>query len=268
MCARIKTYSSENRRQGVDAINVQQKADSFARGMKSSFVFSNIWTWVNEPYKNTNGIDPLQGFKSICSVTYLTANHDLGFAKGLDNEEGEPAFQGDQKISVKEKEMKGVKGNKLINAIAVIIMLSASYGQALPKLEIVVEDQKVNLSAVEKKDASQIVVIPGDTIRYTITATNTGQGAMQDPEIVDPIPAGVTYIPNSASGPDGDISFSLNQGGSYMPWPPFYTVRNSKGILVKREATPDMLTHIKWNIRNNLEPGESSVMEFLVEVNR
>lgn len=268
MCARIKTYRTKNPRQGVDAINAQQKTDSFSRGMMPWFVVSSLWTWVSLLYKTSIELDPLQGFQSVCSVTNLTANLDQASAKGLGNEEGISAFLSDQNISAKEKDMKDVKGNRIISAIAAIVLVSTSFGQALPKLEIQIEDQKVNLTAIEKKDASQIVVIPGDTIRYVITATNTGQGAMQEPEIVDPIPAGVTYIPNTASGLDSEISFSLNQGSTYMPWPPYYTVRNSKGILVKREATPEMLTHIKWNISKNLEPGESSVMEFLVEVDR
>jgi hypothetical protein len=45
-------------------------------------------------------------------------------------------------------------------------------------------------------------------------------------------------------------------------------VRNSRGILVKKEATPDMVTHIKWNIQKNLDPGEAMTLDFLVVVNK
>ena len=153
-------------------------------------------------------------------------------------------------------------------AIYATITLSVVMGQGTPKLDIKIENQKVNLSETEKKDASLISYTPGDTIRYVITASNIGDGLMTNPEIVDPVPAGVTYVAESASGADTKISFSLNRGSTYMAWPPYYTVRNSKGILVKREATPDMITHVKWHVSKDLKPGDATSMEFLVVVNK
>jgi len=172
------------------------------------------------------------------------------------------------KSELKERKMKNVFSNSLKSAIAVIILLTVALGQGTPKLDISIEDQKMNLTETEKKDQSKIIYIPGDTLRYVITASNIGDGLMKDPEIIDPIPAGVTYVAESAKGIDADITFSMNQGSTYMPWPLFYTVRNSKGILVKREATPEMITHIKWNISKNMNPGEASTMEFLVVVSK
>lgn len=164
--------------------------------------------------------------------------------------------------------MKDVLGNITKYAICAIVCLSVVMGQGTPKLDIHIDDQKVNLTAAEKKDASLLSYVPGDTLRYVLTASNVGDGQMHNPEIIDPIPAGVTYVPNSAQGENTEITFSMNQGNTYMAWPPHYTVRNSKGILVKREATPDMISHIKWNISKNLAPGEIATMEFLVEVNK
>jgi len=176
--------------------------------------------------------------------------------------------QSGRQTELKERKMKDVLGNISKYAIYAIMSLSVVMGQGTPKLDIRIEDQKVNLSEAEKKDASRIVYIPGDTLRYVITASNIGTGLMKAPEIVDPVPAGVTYVAKSASGVETDITFSMNQGNSYMAWPPYYTVRNSKGILVKREATPEMISHIKWNISKNLNPGDSTIMEFLVVVNK
>ncbi|MCF7825458.1 MAG: hypothetical protein K9M55_00700 [Candidatus Marinimicrobia bacterium] len=172
------------------------------------------------------------------------------------------------KIELKESKMKNVFSNSMKSTIAAIMLLSLALGQGTPKLDIRIEDQKLNMTEAEKKDASVITYIPGDTLRYVITASNIGDGLMKDPEIIDPIPAGVTYVAESAKGIDADITFSMNQGSTYMPWPLYYTVRNSKGILVKREATPEMITHIKWNISKNMNPGEASTMEFLVVVSK
>jgi len=182
--------------------------------------------------------------------------------------EGDMIDQIGGKVELRERKMKDVLGNIFKYALSATMILSMVLAQGTPKLDIHIEDQKINLSAAEKKDASLISYIPGDTIRYVITASNIGNGLMKNPEIVDPVPTGVTYVAESAKGVDTEISFSMNQGSTYMAWPPYYTVRNSKGILVKREATPDMITHVKWSISKNLNPGDVTSMEFFVVVDK
>lgn len=169
----------------------------------------------------------------------------------------------------REREMmRHAKCNTLKMAMIAIVSLSVVFAQGTPKLDIHMVNQKVNLTDAEKKDASIITYAPGDTIKYIITASNVGDGLMSDPEIVDPVPAGVTYIAKSAMGDNTVITFSIDQGNVYIPWPPTYTVRNANGILMKRKATPDMISHIKWSIQRNLNPGDTSALEFLVVVNK
>ncbi len=157
-----------------------------------------------------------------------------------------------------------------ITKIAMIAMLSiyVVVAQGRPQLDIRIEDFKVNLTSAEKGDVANISYRPGDTLRYSITAANVGDGLMVSAQVVDPIPVGVTYVAESARGADTAISFSINQGNTYAPWPLYYTVRNSKGILVKRQATPDMISHIKWALMSDLKPREESSLEFLVVVNK
>ena len=172
-------------------------------------------------------------------------------------------------IKLKGREMmKHVTRNIFLTVVIATLGLSTVSAQGTPKLDLNVTDQKINLTDAEIKNPSIINYLPGDTIRYTITASNVGDGLMTEPEIVDPIPAGVTYVEASAAGNNSEISYSMNQGKSYSPWPLTYTVRNSKGILVKRKAAPEMITHIKWNITKNLNPGKATTMEFLVVVNK
>ena len=153
-------------------------------------------------------------------------------------------------------------------AMIAIVSISVAVAQGTPKLDIQITDSKVNLSSAEKEDASTVSYGPGDTLRYSIIAANIGDGLMTSTEVVDPIPAGVIYVAESALGADAEISFSINQGSSYMPWPPYYTVRNSKGILVKRKASADMVSHIKWSLTRDLKPQEKSALEFMVVVSK
>lgn len=166
------------------------------------------------------------------------------------------------------KTMKRSNARWMHYAIVAILGASMVYAQGTPRLDLKMAEQKVNLTTSELNDASNISYQPGDTLRYMITASNVGDGLMTEPEVVDPIPMGVTYIANTAMGDETSITFSIDQGRTYMAWPPTYTVRNAQGELIERAASADMITHIKWNILKDLNPGDNSNLEFLVEVSR
>jgi len=137
--------------------------------------------------------------------------------------------------------------------------------QARPLLGLVIQDEKVNKSAAEISGKVDITYHPGDTILYHLVATNNGDQVLTDPVIVDPIPAGVTFIPKTVSGA-GDAQFSIDGGNTYQIWPPKYSITDKQGKTVKREATPDMITHIKWVDLQNLEPEQFVKMDFQVIV--
>lgn len=159
-------------------------------------------------------------------------------------------------------------GNSLRIAGMMLLLISGVIAQGVPKLDIRVDSEKVNKTELERRSGAVINYLPGDTIKYLIVASNIGDGLMTSPEVIDPIPSGVTYVAESASGEDSAITFSINQGETYMAWPPTYSVRNSKGVLIKRVATPEMVSHIKWNINKNLTPGETALLDFLVVVSK
>jgi len=268
MRTRNETYSSQTTRErtSVSSKTNWLKSSEMAIAGMNAENSSLTGAWKIRKTSVQNHTD--QMIKSIFNVTILTSRTgEKSAQKTSKKNEMKSNLVGNQ-IELKEREMKDVLGNITKYAIYAIVTLSMVMAQGTPKLDIHIDDQKVNLTPAEMKDASLVNYIPGDTLRYVITASNVGDGLMKNPEIVDPIPAGVTYVPNSARGMDTEITYSMNQGNTYMAWPPFYTVRNSKGILVKREATPEMITHIMWNISKDLAPGDVSTMEFLVEVNK
>ncbi|MBC8376554.1 MAG: DUF11 domain-containing protein [FCB group bacterium] len=268
MRTRNETYSGQTSREktSVSQKTYWLKSSEIAIAGTNAENSSPVGAWKNRKTSVQNHTD--QMIKSIFNVTILTSGMgDKSAQKASAQDEMEHNLVGNQ-IELKERKMKDVLGSITKYAIYAIMTLSVVMGQGTPKLDIHIDDVKVNLTAAEMKDASLVNYSPGDTLRYVLTASNVGDGLMTNPEIVDPIPAGVTYVPNTARGADTEITYSMNQGNTYMAWPPFYTVRNSKGILVKRDATPEMITHIKWNISKNLDPGDVSSMEFLVVVNK
>lgn len=107
---------------------------------------------------------------------------------------------------------------------------------------------------------------PGDMIRYTIKYTNDGDSAATGAVIVNPVPAGTSYITNSAGGKDSEITFSLD-GKNFGPQGQVkYKTKDASGKEADSIATPDMYTHIKWRILKAVPPGGAGTLVFKVKV--
>jgi len=147
-----------------------------------------------------------------------------------------------------------------------LLFTSLLWAQQGPKLSINIADEKVNITSEEQRSGITNYS-PGDTILYILTSKNVGDALMTNPVITDPVPAGVSYVENSDEGLDSEVVFSINGGKTYETWPLYYSVRNSRGIIVRKKASADLVTHIRWNIQANLEAGESHIAKFMVVVN-
>ena len=96
---------------------------------------------------------------------------------------------------------------------------------------------------------------PQDVIEYRLTYTNNGQSPLKNISVTDPIPSGTEYIVRSATRPRaGDVEFSIDGGESYHAWPVLYKKTTESGEEIWVEATPDMITHIRWTIAESFEP--------------
>jgi uncharacterized repeat protein (TIGR01451 family) len=96
---------------------------------------------------------------------------------------------------------------------------------------------------------------PQDILEYRLTYTNTGETPLRNVIVVDPVPAGTEYINLSATRPqDGSVEFSIDGGKTFYDWPIRIKRKTAEGNEVEVEATPDMVTHIRWTIANEFEP--------------
>ena len=107
---------------------------------------------------------------------------------------------------------------------------------------------------------------PGNILVYTITYSNAGKGPVLDAVIVDPLPAGVRYIADSAEGKDAEIRCSIDKGRTWVKPPAIMEFRKADGSLEKKPAPPEMYTHIKWAIKKPVAPGQSGQVSFKVTV--
>lgn len=107
---------------------------------------------------------------------------------------------------------------------------------------------------------------PGDRIVYTISYQNIGKTPLLDATVVDPVPAGTIYLPDSAEGMDAEITCSGDGGRSFQKPPLFYRVKKPDGTLESRPTPADRYTHIRWVIKKPVPPGASGRVSFMVTV--
>jgi uncharacterized repeat protein (TIGR01451 family) len=106
---------------------------------------------------------------------------------------------------------------------------------------------------------------PGEVLHYTLTFVNKGDEPAVDAVIDNPIPKGVTYVANSASGAGSEITFSTDNGKTYAQPVKLTYELNKAGKVVKRSATPEDYTHIRWTIKE-VPAGRSGTLSFTVKV--
>lgn len=152
-----------------------------------------------------------------------------------------------------------------------VVAVAAAAPAAKPELALTIEVRKEAVvkdpegkTKKEWREAKEVK--PGDILKYTITYRNLGAVEARGAKVVDPIPAGTSYISGSAEGEDSRALFSLD--GKDFQEPPLlrYKARQADGTETQLQATPEMYTHIRWNLLKAVAPGGAGSMSFKVRV--
>ncbi len=102
-------------------------------------------------------------------------------------------------------------------------------------------------------------VVPGDLVLYTLEVRNTGKVPVASPTVMNPIPAHMTYVADSATGPGADVSYSVD-GGHLFDRPENLRVIDGEGRL--RAAKASDYTHIQWKLKITLKPKSVAFTRF------
>ncbi len=157
----------------------------------------------------------------------------------------------------------------MISAFAlwpVVFALWSQYAFAqdpVPIQTVLIAEIRETYDVGEGKQSQRLVpatvVNQGDVVYYTVQIRNPTTLPAPAVTVVQRIPANTTYVPNSASGPSTDITFSVDGGRTFA---------REKGLVVatpdgmSRAATPADITHIRWQLRNVLAPGAIALARF------
>ena len=98
-------------------------------------------------------------------------------------------------------------------------------------------------------------VRPQDVIEYRLTYANNGAEVVHNVSVTDPVPAGVHYVEKTAkNAANTRVEFSVDSGKTFHAWPVKVTKKNASGKDITVDATPDMVTHIRWTLNGDLKP--------------
>lgn len=154
-------------------------------------------------------------------------------------------------------------------AAAAVLVVTASLAWAKPLITISIAAAKEVTETKNGVKSTRLVpaqaAAPGEVLHYTLTFTNKGDEPAKEAVIDNPIPKGVTYIANSATGAGSEITFSADNGKTYAQPVKLTYEMNKGGKIVKRSATPDDYTHIRWTIKE-VPPGRGGSLKFMVKV--
>ena len=106
-------------------------------------------------------------------------------------------------------------------------------------------------------------VVSGDTVIYTLEVRNTASTTVPRPVVTYPIPAHMTYTPDSAVGPGTEITYSVDAGRSFDA-PENLRIQEPGGPL--RAATAADYTHIRWQLKNALKAKSVAFLRFRARV--
>ena len=151
--------------------------------------------------------------------------------------------------------------------LAVLAISTSAHGKG-PTLAGTMEARKIVLDDENREIAvSADTVYPRDLLQYTLRYTNVGDAPASGVSLVGPIPAGTEYLDKTATEEEaGKIRYSIDGGKSFHESPVHYTVVNESGVEERLVATPDMYTHIMWDISSVLDVGEDVAVSYRVQV--
>jgi len=172
-------------------------------------------------------------------------------------------------MSVDRREAK-LRPAWLLFGAALFLLTSENRAEDVPKLvmkmtvakEVKVKEGGKTVTKLEPVKETK----KADVLVYTITYSNEGTGPAVEASVIGPVPEGTTYVPDSASTVNTELSYSINKAKTFHRPPVRYEVKKDDGTTIEKTATEDMYTHVKWLLAKPVAPGRKGGVTFKVIV--
>lgn len=100
-----------------------------------------------------------------------------------------------------------------------------------------------------------VVVQPGDVLRYAVTGKNNSNRAVRNLVVTQPIPKQTAYLLNSVTvkNSKAKVTYSINNGKSFVA-KPIIQVKLGNGKVETRPAPAEIYTYVRWKFEQPISP--------------
>jgi len=150
---------------------------------------------------------------------------------------------------------------KILTGLALTLLAFTAMGQSHLDVQTTVQKEEVFVNDAgeeEKRLVPAEKVLPGETVYYTITFTNTSDEVADNVVVTNPIAEELMYLDGSAFGPGTDIVFSVDGGETFAAADELNVTENGE----TRAAEAKDFTHVRWVMQNDLAAGAQGTARF------
>jgi uncharacterized repeat protein (TIGR01451 family) len=164
-----------------------------------------------------------------------------------------------------------IKGNHKFLAAAALIacgFASQVFAQGQQGCILLKSTAEIAKEVVDAKGVKSVTMVPADKVvpgvevTWTVTANNICKQPSDKVTINNAVPAHMTYVASSATGPGADVTFSLD--GKTFGHADQLTVTENGAT---RAAAAAEYKHIRWVFKDPLAPGATAVARFRAVLN-
>lgn len=158
---------------------------------------------------------------------------------------------------------------KLIFAL-ILLMLIPAAAIAKPEITVNMTAEKEVVEMVEGKSTRKVIEAksadPGEKLIFTLQYKNQGDEKATNVKVDNPIPKDTVYVVGSGIGKNSKMLFSIDGGKTYkLPSLLTYEETLPDGRKVKKQASPEQYTHVRWII-DEILPGREGKVRYQVRV--
>lgn len=156
----------------------------------------------------------------------------------------------------------------LVSVLAATVAASARAQEPRPLVvtaeNLMAGDAQHEAMAAAGRSATEL--LPGDVVRYTLRFTNVTEQPVRNVVFDNPLPRGLRYVMGSADAGAEDvaIAYSIDGGQSYSAQPMVEQLVDGERVLVPAPAA--MYTHVRWTLRDWVQPGAQVTAEFQAQL--
>jgi len=159
---------------------------------------------------------------------------------------------------------------RTVYALITLLLLAPAVALAQPKISVSMKAEKEVVEVINGKQVTKRIPAqtadPGQKLIFTLQYKNDGNEKATNVKVDNPIPENTVYVVGSGIGKNSKMLFSIDGGKNYKQ-PSLLTYEETlpDGKRIKKQASPEQYTHVRWVI-SEVPPGKEGTVGFQVKM--